>query len=173
MTSLTPEQWAALAALIENCWKDDFDDARADAYYQALSHFDADELHAAVLDVAGRPGGAFIPSTQEIAAVVHAARKLGSWQWAHDTLVEAVRRTLATDGDMALDYANGRLPGCPDVLRDELLDVGGRHGPRLVEFVEQCGGPRDAVAWGEWEQRTYPKRWEVLGTVRPAAIAAA
>lgn len=95
---LIPRSFAEVAAMIDNLWKDEFDRAREAMYAESWRRagFTPAELGEAVWAISTRPGGAWSPSVQEIAAEVRAQRFVGTTAWARDR-VRALLRALSKD----------------------------------------------------------------------------
>lgn len=138
-----PIEWAETATLIDNLWKDEFDGWRAVSYVEAwtTAGYEPGEVQAAVTELAGRPGGAWLPSCQEISAVVHARRRIGTFDWADETvtqvLADAVTRLEGTGREDEIFYAES----VSDDVARHLVAVDAEHGPILVTYLTALGGP--------------------------------
>lgn len=148
---MNPTEWPPVAALIDNLWKDDFDDAMESAYFTVFERHGlaADEIREAVLDLAGQPGGAFAPSVQEIARAVHRRRRIGTLEWVQEMCAAAYAETVRGDDELAMAWLQDRAPA------EYLAWLQARDpvwGPRLVSFVHDVG-PRTACSPTDWESR--------------------
>lgn len=88
-------EWQQIAAVMENAWRGDWDDARSDAYFLLLEEFDAVQVSQA-LRVLVRNGSPFIPAAAEIVAAIDAAGSVGSATW--DECWQLVRRVIKRRG---------------------------------------------------------------------------
>lgn len=160
MTPLTAESFAAIAALIDNLFKDDFDPGREAAYLTALvrvrPRITAEELEAAVYAIAGRPGGPFAPSPPQLVAEVHAHRHVGTAKWAQERIAALIGALCETSAAPRIQAAMwGSSIADPLFGRDLPLEAEHHvYGPILAEVladihVSQLTRPD----WWRWHGR--------------------
>lgn len=77
---MTSREWQLIAVVLENCWKGEWDDARAAAYFVLLEPFEAADVERA-LHVLVRNGSPFIPAVAEIVTAIEAAGRAGVPTW--------------------------------------------------------------------------------------------
>lgn len=148
---MTTKEFGPIAALIDNCCKDDFDEVREGAYALVLAPLPAPDVRQAVLNLLGRPGGAWVPSTREIAAEVHAVQFVGTPQWAGQRLGALVPSELR-------NTAWGHDPVDVDTIAEQILAVHDEHGRHLLTVVRQLGLAlclRGAELWSAPGQPCY------------------
>ncbi len=130
---MTHQEWQKLTALIENLWKDEFDDARSSAYFAALGHHPSGIVREAVLNLAREPGGAFMPSSQQLAAAIRPLLYVGTAPWAMEQLQAFARRSSVR----AVDRGELQWSGEPTPADyDDLRAVHPFYGRVLVEVVD-------------------------------------
>lgn len=123
---MTSREWQLIAVVLENCWKGEWDEARAAAYFVLLEPFEAAEVERA-LHVLVRNGSPFIPAVAEIVTAIEAAGRTGVPTWP-----EAFRHLRRLLPRHARDQAAG-LDACEAVH------------PLLASFVAAYGWRRLAL----------------------------
>lgn len=100
---MRPDEWDAIALLIDNCWRGEFDDTMSQSYFTLLSRFDAQEVMAA-LHALVETGNPFVPSVPEIVAQVRKMQTpaLPPWSEVWDALVTATGK--CADEQAAVAY---------------------------------------------------------------------
>ncbi|MDO8187232.1 hypothetical protein Q5424_09280 [Conexibacter sp. JD483] len=77
---MTSREWQLIAVVLENCWKGEWDEARAAAYFVLLKPFAAADVERA-LHVLVRNGSPFIPAVAEIVTTIEEAERVGVPTW--------------------------------------------------------------------------------------------
>lgn len=85
------DEWIVIAAVIENAWKGDWDQARSGSYFSLLQSFEAEQVERA-LHILVRNGNPFIPAVAEIVEAIEAQDRVGVPTWPEALAV--VRRAL-------------------------------------------------------------------------------
>lgn len=159
---MTQAEWGPCAALLENLYKDAFDDVRAEAYYDVLHIFDAQHVRRAIVNITAtpaRPGqGAWIPSAREIATEVHALRAIGTWPWAYEQL-----RTLFTDHithDQAAAFEYYRRGTVPDAMLEAVDALDREYAIELRAFIVTYGIRRLVEsASSDYDRALFGREW--------------
>lgn len=151
---MTTQEFGRIAALIDNACKDDFDDGREAAYALVLSHLPAIDVYQAVLNLLGRPGPAWAPSTREIAAEVHAVQFIGSAEWARQRLAAVVSTLNGDDQWLVARGGHGRS------FAAHLLAVHPDHGKRLLRLVHDV--PLTLANHPNWWEHVGARQWDQL-----------
>lgn len=131
---MTPEEFAPIAALIDNSCKDDFDEARELAYGEVLARYDAGDVRAAVVDLLGvGRGSAWAPSTDEIAQAIAKVRRVGTPDWIFEQLTVLVAGLVrySPEGQDAL--CTRKLRG--EHIAEQIAAIHPDFGPALAEVV--------------------------------------
>lgn len=152
---MTPEEFAPIAALIDNSCKDGFDDGREAAFALVLGRYPALDVRQAVINVLGKPGPAWAPSTREIAAEIHAVQFVGTSEWARQTL-KATVSTMDVDDAFAVELhgATGQD------LAVYLLAAHPEHGKRLLALLEHV--PLRLANHPNWWEHGGHQQWDQL-----------
>ncbi|MDO8209273.1 hypothetical protein [Conexibacter sp. CPCC 206217] len=77
---MTSREWQLIAVVLENCWKGEWDEARAAAYFVLLEPFDAADVERA-LHVLVRNGSPFIPAVAELVSAIEAGARAAVPTW--------------------------------------------------------------------------------------------
>lgn len=110
---MTNDEWDAIGELLDQCWKGDFDERRADAYRTFLLPLDARVVMLALQKLA-RNGSPFLPTVPEILKAVEEPVPPPPWVEAWPRISAALRRPTAegTQEALADDHpALGRFVG--------------------------------------------------------------
>lgn len=153
------EQWRPIAARIESLWKDEFDEGREAAYFEALARYPAALVQAAVIELGGRPGGPFLPSAPEIAAAIADQARIGLWPWAHDQIYRVAAEVLA--GDEWTRRPEAVLPHGARVMLEDAHPI---YGPILADVAQQFGLATiyRHGTHGGFRSHTFRLAWESL-----------
>lgn len=100
---MTRDEWEAIALLIENCWRGEFDETTSSAYFTMLSRFSTGEVMAALHKIV-EDGKPFVPSVPEIVGAIRKMTEpqLPAWTDVWATLEVALR---CNSEDEAVAYA--------------------------------------------------------------------
>lgn len=145
-----PEQWRPIAALIDNLWKDEFDEVREAAYFRALGHLEPEHVQQAVLNIAGAKaitsprvstGGTYLPAAQTIAVEATAIARIGTWPWAREQLHRLLTdvRSVAEDRMISTRSIERFVDTDVVVPFASLQERCPAWGPRICELVEELG----------------------------------
>lgn len=133
---MIPTEFAPIAALIDNCCKDDFDDGREAAYALVLSSYAAVDVRQAVVNLLGRPGPAWVPSSQEIAAEVHAVRFVGTPEWARRRFSAVVHSLPDELSGRFWEQAHDGVFDL-DLIAEHVLAIHDTYGKQLLRALRQ------------------------------------
>lgn len=164
---MTPAEFRPTAALLDNACKDDFDSHREMAYAAVLARYDADDVYAAVVELLGGPGGAWVPSTAEIAAAVKLVRRVGTPDWAFEQLSELVDAVVRYSNAGYEALCSRRLRG--EHLAEQITNLHPVYGPALATAVASM--PLYLVTnrqTGVWDTEIVPA---YMAATRPELLA--
>lgn len=160
---MTSREWQLIAVVLENCWKGEWDEARAAAYFVLLEPFDVADVERA-LHVLVRTGSPFLPTVAEIVTAVEARE--GS---AEPTFAEAFRHLRRLLPRHARDHEAG-LRACAEVhplLASFVAAYGWRRlSLEPVEDPDRGGAVLRRIerSWEEHVERQHERRRQGIAT---------
>lgn len=96
---MTDRQWDAISTLLDQCWKGEFDEDRADAYRVFLDPYDGEVVLTALHRIA-QSGKPWLPAAAEIVAAIERPDPLPTFGEAWDMVTRCLRR-FGYDGEAA------------------------------------------------------------------------
>lgn len=167
---MTKEEWIELAYLIENCWRGEFDDDRAAAYYEFLQGYDAELVKAALHALVQDPKP-FVPAVSEIVQAIKAVTVEPTPPWTEAW--QAIERSMAYRPDeMALEWLRAnhhalvlafvQAEGLSTLRRLPVYD--GDHGGATMTMLQK--------RWADFIERSEERarRGQALGSAERAGI---
>lgn len=169
---MTSREWQVIAVVLENCWKGEWDEARAAAYYVLLEPFDATDVERA-LHVLVRNGSPFIPAVAEIVTTIEATGRAHVPTWP-----EALRqlRRLLPRHSRDLDAGLEALAAVHPLLASFVAEYGWRRlALEPIEDPDHGGAVlrRLELSWREHVERRQERERHgiALETVRRRRLA--
>jgi len=104
-------EWDLIAVVLENCWRGDWDELRAGAYFTLLEPYDTADIERAVR-VLAQNGSPFLPTVPEIISAIKGAAdsSVPTWPEALTAIRGAIRRHGRFRGQLGVEQLERRHP---------------------------------------------------------------